>query len=228
MTARAGPRAAAVFDVFGDTAAGCAALRAREPVLARALDVIGAPTVRRREGGYAGLFRIVVEQQVSVASANVTLARCRGGLGAITAGTALAAGEEGLRALGLSGPKACYAVGLARAADAGALDFAALASLSNDDASGALQAHKGVGPWTAAIYLLFCEGRVDLWPPRDVALKAAYNAVRGRSRALDQDAVDARSTRWAPYRGLAAHILWTYFAHERDRKRVAAGKAPIG
>ena len=74
-----------------------------------------------------------------------------------------------------------------------------------------------MGPWTASIYLLFCEGRVDIWPPKDVALKAAYNAAKPRKPLLDQHVLDERAARWRPYRGLAAHILWTYYAHLRGR-----------
>ena len=79
----------------------------------------------------------------------------------------------------------------------------------------ALIALKGVGPWTASIYLLFCEGRVDIWPPNDVALKHAYGAAAGAP--IEQKYLDGAAIDWAPWRGVAAHILWTFYAHLRNR-----------
>ena len=108
--------------------------------------------------------------------------------------------------------------GLARRVAEGDRDFDVISGLPDDDASLALQQIKGVGPWTAAIYLLFCEGRGDIWPVRDVALKSAYNAAA--SASLSQEDLEASAAAWAPHRGIAAHILWTYYAHLR-------GRAPI-
>ena len=208
--------------VFGDTSAACATLAQKEPILAHALDAIGAPHIRRRPGGFEALFRIIVEQQVSVASAQAIWKRCRGGVKPLTPGAAIAAGEDGLRACGLSGPKIRYVLALADAMQRGDFDPAAVAALSDDDALAALQALKGIGPWTAAIYLLFCEGRIDVWPAGDVALLAAWRDARagvGKARGPQPKMAgfDARAARWAPHRGLAAHILWTYYAHIRGR-----------
>ncbi len=205
------------LDVFADTSSACALLAEREPTLARALAPISKPVVRRREGGFAGLFRIIVEQQVSVPSAQAIWGRCQGAFDAITPTHIIDHGADGLRGLGLSGPKARYVLGLANDIECGAIDLGALSALDNEEAAEALQSVTGVGPWTAAIYLLFCEGRVDIWPPRDVALRAAYNAAKPRKPDLDQNGLDSRSARWAPYRGVAAHILWTYYAHIRGR-----------
>jgi len=129
----------------------------------------------------------------------------------------IAHGAEGLKKIGLSGPKTRYVLLLANDIESGALDLDALPMLDNEAAAAMLQSVTGIGPWTAAIYLLFCEGRVDIWPSNDVALKAAYNAAKPRKPHLDQKTFDARSIRWAPYRGIAAHILWTYYAHLKGR-----------
>ena len=209
-----------LLNVFDDVSAPCAFLAKREPTLARALGPIGAPHIRRREGGFEGLFRIIVEQQVSVPSAQAIWGRCVAAFSPLTVEVVLAAGPEALKAAGLSAPKARYVTALAQALESGALDLTMLARAPNDEALQTLQSVKGVGPWSAAIYLLFCEGRVDIWPPKDVALKAAYNAAKPRKPLLDQIALDDRAARWAPYRGVAAHILWTYYAHLR-------GRAPI-
>ncbi len=208
------------LDVFGDTAGACRALARRDAALARALDAIERPHIRRRPGGFEALFRIIVEQQVSVASAQAIWKRCREGLDELTPHAALHQGADGLRRLGLSGPKARYVTALADDIEAGRLDVAALSRLDDAAALRELQQVKGIGPWTAAIYLLFCEGRVDIWPPGDVALLGAYHAARLRGPHLEMKQFDARAMKWAPFRGLAAHILWTYYAHIR-------GRAPI-
>lgn len=208
-------RSEASLDVFDDVSVPCTELALRDRALKIALAAIGKPHIRRREGGFEGLFRIVVEQQVSVPSAQAILKRCAAGVDCASPEAVAALGEAGLKTLGLSGPKARYVHGLALAVRAGAIDFRALARLRDDEAAQALVALKGVGPWTAAIYLLFCEGRTDIWPPNDVALKGAYNAAR--SPAVDQKTLDRRAAHWSPYRGIAAHILWTYYAHIRGR-----------
>ncbi len=191
------------------------ALSRKDAGLKRAGAAIGAPLIRRREGGFPGLFRIIVEQQVSVPSAQAIWKRCTDGVDCRSPAAVAALGADGLRALGLSTPKARYVCGIAEAASAGAIDFGGLPRLGDDEAAAALVALKGVGPWTASIYLLFCEGRVDIWPPNDVALKHAYNAASGV--AVEQRALDESARDWAPYRGVAAHILWTYYAYLRGR-----------
>ena len=207
-----------VDDIFGDVSAASRRLARRDAGLRRAVRSIGAPVIRRRPGGFAGLFRIIVEQQVSVPSAQAILARCDEGLPAWTPDAVLAAGDDALRACGLSGPKARYVAGLAEAVLQGVLDLDRLAHDDDEEAMARLVAIKGVGPWTASIYLLFCEGRVDIWPPKDVALKHAYNHAREDS--LSQAEVDMKATDFAPFRGLAAHILWTYYAQIRGRSPI--------
>ena len=218
------PRAAPPVDVFADVAAPCRSLARRSVPLRRALKTIDAPHIRRRPGGFGGLFRIIVEQQVSVPSAQAILKRINATVDSRDPQAVLRLGAEGLAALGLSRPKARYVCDIAALECAGTLHLGALAAQSDADAQAALTALRGVGPWTASIYLLFCEGRVDIWPPRDVALKAAYNTAAQHASAatpeMDQASLDELADDWAPYRGLAAHILWTYYAHLR-------GRAPI-
>lgn len=205
----------AEIDVFSDVSPALRALSRKDPALRRAAKAIGKPHIRRREGGFEGLFRIIVEQQVSVPSAQAIWGRCLASLECASPAAVSAHGEDGLKALGLSTPKARYVIGLADAVSGGAIDLDALARLDNDEAMKSLTSVKGVGPWTASIYLLFCEGRVDIWPPSDVALKHAYNAAGNDE--LDQKTLDSRAAAWAPWRGVAAHILWTYYAHLRGR-----------
>lgn len=205
------------LDVFGDTSDACAVLAKKDPILGRAIAAIDRPHIRRRPGGFEALFRIIIEQQVSVASAQAIWGRCHGGMSAMTPKAALRQGEDGLRSFGLSGPKIRYVLALAQSMEDGTLDLSILPTLNDNDASVLLQRIKGIGPWTAAIYLLFCEGRIDIWPPGDVALLGAYGAARKRGPRPEMKQFDARAHRWAPYRGVAAHILWTYYAHIRGR-----------
>ncbi len=205
------------LDVFGDTSLACAALAKKDASLARAIEAIERPHIRRRKGGFEALFRIIIEQQVSVASAQAIWGRCQSGMSAMTPQAALRLGEDGLRGFGLSGPKIRYVLALAQLVENGDLDLSILPQLSDADALALLQTIKGIGPWTAAIYLLFCEGRSDIWPPGDVALLGAYGAARKRGPRPDMKQFDAKAQKWAPYRGVAAHILWTYYAHIRGR-----------
>ena len=208
------------MDVFKDSLRACKTLAEKDPILARALDAIGAPYIRRRPGGFAGLFRIIVEQQVSVPAAQAILARCEAGIALIDADTISAMTPEALCALGLSRPKVRYISALAEAVGDGRFTFDALQAMDDEAASAALQAHKGIGPWSAAIYLLFCEGRIDVWPPGDVALLGAWRSARRGGPVPDMASLDKRAQKWTPYRGVAAHILWTYYAKLRGRSPI--------
>jgi DNA-3-methyladenine glycosylase II len=198
--AYAAPDAAAI-------AAARAHLAARDSGLARLDAVTPAFEWRRRPGGFAGLVKMVVEQQVSTASAAAIWARVESGLGEVVPAAVLALDEEGLKAFGLSRPKARYARAIAEAAVAG-LDFAALRHMPDDEAVATLVALKGVGRWTAEIYMMFCEGRLDVFPGGDIALQEAMRWADGlASRPTEKEAY-ARSEAWGPYRSVAAHLLW--------------------
>ena len=201
-------------DVFSDVSAACRALARKDPALKTALGAIGRPHIRRRTAGFEGLFRIIVEQQVSVPSAQAIWKRCGEGAEVANAQAIFALGADGLKRLGLSSPKAAYVLGLAEAIMEGRLSLE-LDGLDDAEAMARLIGFKGVGPWTASIYLLFCEGRVDIWPPNDVALKHAYGAAAGAP--IEQKYLDGAAIDWAPWRGVAAHILWTFYAHLRNR-----------
>jgi DNA-3-methyladenine glycosylase II len=198
-----------------DIAPALRVLARRDIALRAAIKAIGSPYVRRRPGGFEGLFRIIVEQQVSVPSAQAILARCAAGVDYASPHAVSALGVDGLRTLGLSGPKARYVTDIAGRIVRNEFAFDGLSALSDEAAMKQLCALRGVGPWTAAIYLLFCDGRIDLWPPSDVALKAAYCAAA--ETEIDQKSLDAGAVVWAPWRGVAAHVLWTYYAQIRGR-----------
>ncbi|MEM1191852.1 MAG: DNA-3-methyladenine glycosylase 2 family protein [Pseudomonadota bacterium] len=204
-------------DIFGDVTAPCRLLAERDSALATALAAIRVPHIRKRPEGFAALFRIIVEQQVSVASAQAIWSRCRAGVKPLTAARVLALGEEHLRTLGLTRQKAHYVHCLAEAVKARRFSFAAVARADDDAARLLLTTLKGVGPWSAGIYLLFCEGRVDIWPPGDIAMEHAYAHAAGLPEKPSSAMLNDIAEGWAPWRGLAAHILWTYYAHIRQR-----------
>ena len=206
------------MNVFADVSDACTDLSGRDAALAKAIgEIDGKPFIRRRPGGYGGLFRIIVEQQVSVPSAQAILRRCYRNIPEVTAEAVSQLTEEALRGCGLSGPKVRYVQAAAEAVLSGALDLENLPALSDKEAAARLCTVKGIGPWTAAIYLLFCEGRADIWPRGDVALLAAYAAASGFSAKPAMKDFDALGESWTPYRGIAAHILWTYYAKLRGR-----------
>lgn len=194
-----------------DIAAARDALVAADPALARVHAQTPAFEWRLRVGGFEGLFRMIVEQQVSVASAASVWARLREGMGGITPELLLAHDLDQLRGMGLSRQKATYGQGIARAQIAGEIDLEHLASLDDEAAIAALTALKGVGLWTAEAYLLMCEGRLDVFPGGDVALQEAIRWADGAEVRPDQKAAYARAEIWRPYRAVATHLLWAWY-----------------
>lgn len=193
-------------------AAARSRLAAADPALARIEAAIPVFEWRMRPGGFAGLLQMIVEQQVSVAAAAAIWRKFHTGLGEVTPHRVQAADEEALRALGLSLQKARYARGMAEAHLAGSPDFAVLPTLSDEEAIAALTALKGVGRWTAELYLLFCEGRLDVFPAGDLALQEALRAADGADTRMSEKQLYARAEAWRPYRGVAAHMLWAYYS----------------
>ena len=195
-----------------DIDAARASLVAQDPQLARAHAQTPAFGWRRRVGGFEGLFHMIVDQQVSLASAAAIWARVEAGLGReVTPERVLATPIETLRTMGLSIQKATYGHEIARAQTEGHVDFAHLERLSDDEAIAKLVAIKGVGKWTAETFLMFCEGRRDVFPAGDIALQEAMRWADGLdARPREKDAY-ARAEAWRPHRSVAAHLLWGWY-----------------
>lgn len=182
----------------------------------RMLEASGEPPLRRREAGLAGLSWIVVSQQVSVASASAIHKRLQSRFPAFEREALLAAGDEDLRACGLSAPKMRTLRALCAAIEEGRLDLAALEHMEAEAARETLTQVKGIGPWTADIYLLFCLGHRDVWPCGDLALQeAARLALRLRARP-DARRLERIGERWRPWRAAAARLLWAYYGAVRS------------
>ena len=200
-----------------DVAEGAAWLARAEPRFAHVLERAGPLPLRRHAGGFPGLLRTICGQQVSVASADAVGTRVAGA-GCVTPPRVAQEGEAGLRALGLSRQKARYACALAEAG----LDFDALAAMPEDEAVAALTSVKGVGVWTAEIYLMFSVGRADVFAAGDLALQEGARMLFELDTRPRDAALREMAAAWSPWRAVAARALWAYYALEKGREGVTA------
>ena len=200
--------------IEGKRLAAALKLLARQDAdLARALAEVGAPPPRSRPPGFASLLDIVLAQQVSTASHRAIAARLGAAAGgAITPAAILALGEDGLRGVGFSRQKALYARGLAEAVGERRLDLEALALMPDEAVLAELMKLKGVGLWTAEIYLMFCMHRPDVLPAGDLALRAAAGLVKRKRKRPEEAALRRMGEAWRPWRSVAARLLWHYYA----------------
>ncbi len=171
----------------------------------------GTTPLRARAPGFAGLVGIVVSQQVSVASAKAIYARVEAQFPRVEARALHDASEADLRVCGLSAPKIRTLKALAAAHLLQGLDFEDLARQPAEAARDALTAIKGIGPWTAEIFLLFCAGHPDAWPAGDLALQEGVRLALALETRPDAKALEALSERWRPWRGAAARLVWAYY-----------------
>jgi DNA-3-methyladenine glycosylase II len=197
-------------------------LRAKDPELVESLiSVGGRPPLRRRAPGFAGLAAIIVSQQVSTASATAIFGRLEARIVPLEAAQLAKTTEDDLRACGLSTAKVRTLRAAAGAILEGALDLAGLAALDAEDAHKALVAVKGVGPWTADIFLLFCLGHPDAFPAGDLALQEAAKLALNLKRRPDAARLQRIAERWRPWRGVAARMLWAYYRGVKARSGMA-------
>ena len=203
---------------------GVAALRAACEVMAKVHDLAGPPPLRRREAGFEGLARIIVGQQLSVASAAAIWGRTEKLVQPFTPARLLALSDAELASAGLSGPKIRTLRAIAQACVDG-LDLVALEAASDAHVHAALTAVNGIGPWTADIYLMFCLGRADAWAPGDLALQIAAQQAFGLKQRPDKDRLLEIAARWRPWRGVAARLLWAYYAVAKQKEK--AGAIPV-
>ncbi len=198
-----------------DLAAAVAELSRRDARLGLLAARHGVPPLRRMAPGLASLLRIVTDQLISLKAAAAIWQRIETAFPGLRAGDIAAAPEAQLRSLGLSGAKARSFRAIATAAAGGALDLDALARLADDEVLRQLTALRGIGPWTAQIYLLMALGRSDGFPAEDLALQiAAQDLLRLPERPTPRRLADLAEA-WRPWRGAAAHLLWR---HYRDLK----------
>ncbi len=183
-----------------------------EPIIARS----GEIPLRRRPPGFEGLVRIVISQQVSVASAEAIWGRLAARIAPFEAETVLATPEAEIKACGLSAPKLKTILAVARAVTDNVIDLEAVADLAPGEAHTAMTALHGIGPWTADIFLLFCAGHPDIWPAGDLALQAAVMEAFALDARPGEKPCRAIAEIWRPWRSVAARLFWAYYKACRD------------
>ena len=179
----------------------------------------GPPPLWAREEGFVTLVRIILEQQVSLVSADAMFQRLKKNISPITPRTVIASGEPFFRSFGVTRQKAAYFVNLAHAVDSGNLDLDELRTAGDDRAIEMLVAVKGIGQWTAKVYLLMALRRPDIWPVGDVALATAYKNLKNLTLRPSQPELDEIALAWRPNRATAARMLWHYYLGGMQEKR---------
>jgi DNA-3-methyladenine glycosylase II len=195
-------------------AAAAEALAARDRHLASIYKLHGPPPMWGRPPGFPTLLRIILEQQVSLVSARAMFERLKSNIEPFTAVGFTEAGEAYLRSLGVTRQKAHYCVQVAEAFTNGHLNQ--IGRMSDDDAHATLVSIKGVGRWTANIYLLMALRRPDIWPDGDVALATAVGKLRKLHLRPSFIELAKIAETWRPFRSVAARMLWQYYLAERD------------
>jgi DNA-3-methyladenine glycosylase II len=196
---------------------GVRALAAEDAGLGAIVARHGHPPMWGRPRGFATLVRIILEQQVSLASAATMYARIERALGGMTPPIVRAAGVAGLQALGVTRQKSAYIAALAERVADGSLPLAALHRLPDAEVAAALVRVPGIGPWTASIYLLMALRRPDVWPPGDLALHKAMARLPGFSATPSSEQAAEWALRLRPWRAVAARILWHGYLSDRAR-----------
>lgn len=204
-----------ILDTETQLADAAAELAARHPAFAPALASCAPLPLRRVPDGFLALRDSIIGQQVSVASARAIRTRLDAA-GLIQEAAVAGAGDEALRACGLSRQKIRYLTALAEAR----LDYAALRVLPNEAVVASLIPLPGIGRWTAEMYLMFALGRADVFAPDDLALAEAARMLFALPDRPRPRAFAALAEPWAPWRAVAARILWAYYAHTKRREGV--------
>jgi DNA-3-methyladenine glycosylase II len=187
------------------------ALFRRNPELRPIAKLAGPFEIRLTPGGFSGLARVICGQQLSVASARAIWGRFAALPGALDPATYLTLDPASIRAVGFSEGKYRTVRVIAEAIVSGALDLSLVDTMSGEDATAYLVAHKGIGPWTAEIYLMFCTGHPDIFPVGDLALRKAVGHALGMETPTEKE-LTALAAEWAPYRHAAALLFWKYYA----------------
>jgi DNA-3-methyladenine glycosylase II len=198
-------------------AEGIVWLTARDDELAAIAARAGAPAFPQRAPGFPTLLHIILEQQVSIDAAAAMFRRLRALCDPLVPDTFLSLDEATLRRCGFSRQKSLYARNLAERIACGDCDLAGLALLDDDAALAQLRRLKGIGRWTAQVYLLFALGRPDIWPDGDLALQLAVQRLKQLPERPQAAALAALGERWRPWRSVAACLLWQSYLHALGR-----------
>lgn len=203
----------------GSQTTGLDELCAAEPVFAELLARNGRPPSWRREPTFGTLTLLVLEQQVSLASARSAYAKLTSAIGAVEPASFLELDADELRAIGFSRQKAGYVRGIAELMVAGDLDLKHISTLDGDAAIEALTTVRGIGIWTASCFALFVNGATDIWPSGDRALYVSMRSVFGLESVPTKDVADGMAHKWRPNRSFAATMLWHDYLGGADYRR---------
>ncbi|MCW5770572.1 MAG: DNA-3-methyladenine glycosylase 2 family protein [Rhodospirillaceae bacterium] len=201
------------------------ALSRHDAHVAAALDRFGWPVLRRRPPGFEALLRAIVAQQISIHAAASIWKRIEAAVVPLEAKSYCAVADETLRACGLSRQKLLYMRSLAELVASGDVPLDALDALADEEAIAQLVKIKGVGRWTAEIYLMFALGRRDIWPADDLGLMVGMQRLKNLRKRPDRKRMLVLGKSWQPYRSAGAHLLWHYFHETQAEAKRANGEA---
>ena len=189
-----------------------------DPDLGQIVARFGPPPLWAREPGFPTLVLMILEQQVSLASARAAYDRLAATVGEISPASVLQLDDATLRTIGFSRQKTAYTRHLAAAIEEGRFDPHSLTAMADDDVRKSLVALKGIGPWTAEVYLLMALGRPDAWPHYDLGLLVAAQEIKALPQRPTPEELESLAEPWRPYRAVAARILWHHYLSTRARK----------
>ncbi|HYK21206.1 MAG TPA: hypothetical protein VEV42_10760 [Pyrinomonadaceae bacterium] len=190
-------------------------LAARDKTLAAILATYGDPPLWPRATGFPTLVHIILEQQVSLKSAKSMLTRLESAIQPFTPLRFVEVGDDYLRGLGVTRQKSAYLVHLAASIVNGELSFRKLARMNDEEARLALTRIKGIGSWSADVYLLMAMRRADVWPAGDLALAVAMKELKGLAERPGPEELERFAERWRPHRAVAARMLWQYYLAQK-------------
>ncbi len=191
-------------------------LAARDELLAGIYANHGDPPLWQRAAGFTTLVHIILEQQVSLKSAKAMLVRLETSIQPFTPARFLELGDTYLRSLGVTRQKSAYLLHLSDSIVNGELSFTKLARMSDEQARVVLTRIKGIGSWSADVYLLMAMRRADIWPAGDLALAVAMKELRGLGYRPGPDELERLAEPWRPHRAVAARMLWQYYLGKRS------------
>jgi DNA-3-methyladenine glycosylase II len=200
----------------GSLAVAAQQLAKRDKDLGSIFRAYGPPPLWSRKPGFSTLVQIILEQQVSLASAASMYKRLNEHIQPFGPERVIELGEPHLKSLGLTRQKTAYCIHLAESVNSKSLNLRALSKMIDEDAKGALMQVKGIGSWSADIYLLMVLRRPDVWPAADLALATAVTKLKRLKQRPTTEQLFEIGERWRPFRSVAARMLWQYYLARRD------------
>jgi DNA-3-methyladenine glycosylase II len=191
-------------------------LAIRDALLANILSTYGDPPLWQRAAGFRTLVHIILEQQVSLTSAKSMLLRLEAAIQPFTPERVVELGETHLRGLGVTRQKSAYLLHLSESIVSGELNFRRLSRLDDTQATIQLTRIKGIGSWSANIYLLMAMRRADIWPAGDLALAVAIKELKGLATRPSPEELERIAEQWRPHRAVAARMLWQYYLRRKS------------